>query len=52
MHNLDEDKYGVVAAFSINSDNQETIMNNAIKSISESELFKVAQVVYLVGVTC
>lgn len=50
--NLDDDKFGVIAAFSINSEGFENIMENALKSIRKSDLIKTAQVIYLVGVIC
>lgn len=50
--NLDEEKYGIIAAFSINSDNPERIMDNAIKSVMEIDFLKHASFIYLVGVKC
>ncbi|HCG7440269.1 hypothetical protein HJ144_18710 [Vibrio parahaemolyticus] len=50
--NLDDDKFGAIAAFSINSDDVTKIMNNALDSIRKSELINDAQMIYLVGVKC
>ncbi|WP_426369118.1 hypothetical protein [Pseudocolwellia sp. HL-MZ7] len=52
VYNLDDEKFGVVAAFSINSKNLASIMDNALKNIGSSDLMNNAQVVYLVGVVC
>jgi hypothetical protein len=52
VDNLDDEKFGVVAAFSINSKNLASIMENALKNIRSSDLMNNAQVVYLVGVVC
>ena len=50
--NLDEEKYGIIAAFSVNSDNPETIMDNAIKTVKEIKLSDWVSFIYLVGVKC
>ncbi|MCG3737380.1 hypothetical protein EXA16_13480 [Vibrio cincinnatiensis] len=50
IENLDDDKYGAVAAFSINSKNHSSIMDAAITSVRASGLFDKVQYVYLVGV--
>lgn len=52
IKNLDEEKYGIIAAFSINSDNPEIIMNNAVKTVMEIELLNRVSFIYLVGVKC
>lgn len=52
INNLDDDNFGVIAAFSINSDNHESIMDNALNSICNSSLAKGATAIYLVGVIC
>lgn len=52
INNLDDDNFGVIAAFSINSDNHESIMDNALNSICHSSLSKGATAIYLVGVIC
>lgn len=48
--NLDNDKFGVIAAFSINSSNYELIISNALTSIIEKDLIKKCSFVYLIGV--
>lgn len=48
--NLDNDIFGVVAAFSINSQNYQLIMNNALESIVNKKLTEKCSFVYLVGV--
>lgn len=48
--NLDNDSFGVVAAFSINSDNYDLIMKNALDSIKKKGLLRKCKIVYLVGV--
>lgn len=48
--NLDDDKFGAIAAFSINSEDYGSIMQNAIKSINTSDLLNKVQYAYLVGV--
>ncbi|MDI3359344.1 hypothetical protein QQF21_12170 [Lelliottia sp. V89_10] len=48
--NLDNDNFGIVAAFSINSDNYDLIMKNAFDSINEKGLLNKCKIVYLVGV--
>ncbi|EDE7185588.1 hypothetical protein BXO55_02575 [Salmonella enterica subsp. enterica serovar Enteritidis] len=50
--NLDNDEYGIIAAFSINSPNPERIMDNAINTVRELELSKLVKFIYLVGVKC
>ncbi|KJG07918.1 hypothetical protein UB33_03225 [Photobacterium angustum] len=50
ISNLDDDKYGAIAAFSINSENYNLIMQNAIESINASDLLSKVQYAYLVGV--
>ncbi|QSD24676.1 hypothetical protein H5A38_10445 [Pectobacterium brasiliense] len=50
--NLDKKDFGIVAAFSINSDNCEKILDNAIKTVREMEISKVSKFIYLVGVKC
>lgn len=50
--NLDNEKYGVIAAFSINSDDPKIIMNNAIASVKKIELSSRVKFIYLVGVKC
>lgn len=52
MSRLDDDQFGVIAAFSINSEDHEGIMDNALNSIRNSDLIITAQNVYLVGVIC
>lgn len=52
IKNLDNDEYGIIAAFSINSTDPEKIMNNAIKTVRELELSKLVSCIYLVGVKC
>ncbi|WP_430480723.1 hypothetical protein QUC30_12980 [Aeromonas caviae] len=52
INNLDDDSFGVIAAFSINSDNHESIMDNALNSVCSSSLAKGATAIYLVGVIC
>lgn len=50
--NLDKDQFGVIVAFSINAQNPETVMQNAINSVSKSGLLGKAKAVYVVGVIC
>lgn len=50
VDNLVKKQFGVVAAFSVNSSNINLIMQNAINSITESDLTNSAQTIYLVGV--
>lgn len=50
IENLDDDKFGAIAAFSINSEDRDSIMNNAIESIQESGLFEKVQCAYVIGV--
>lgn len=52
IKNLDDDLYGAIIAFSINSKNVQQIFENAIEKIEEKiELNKVAKI-YMVGVGC
>lgn len=48
--NLDDDKFGVIAAFSINSSNYDLIMKNALTSITQKKLIDKCSFIYLVGV--
>lgn len=48
--NLDDEDFGVIAAFSINSDNPLAILENALKSAEISFLSRNIKYVYLVGV--
>ncbi|NUW63336.1 hypothetical protein HUZ94_07035 [Cronobacter sakazakii] len=50
--NLDKKEFGLIAAFSINSENCERIMDNAIKTVKGLELSKIVKFIYLVGVKC
>lgn len=50
IENLDDDKFGAIAAFSINSENHDSIMDNAIESIQKSGLFEKVQCAYVIGV--
>ncbi|CAK3388177.1 hypothetical protein EDB70_1011035 [Vibrio crassostreae] len=50
IDNLDDDKFGAIAAFSINSKDHASIMNNAIESIQKSGLFEKVQCAYVIGV--
>lgn len=50
--NLDNNDYGLIAAFSINSDNCERIMDNAIKTVRALDILNNVKFVYLVGVKC
>lgn len=52
ISNLDKDEYGIIAAFSINSDNPEKIMDNAVKTVKALNLFQSIKFFYLVGVKC
>lgn len=52
ISNLDNDEYGIIAAFSINSEKPEKIMDNAIKTVKTLELSKSISFIYLVGVKC
>lgn len=48
--NLDDDQFGVIAAFSINSANYDLIMRNALTSITQKKLIEKCSFIYLVGV--
>ncbi|MGF1713115.1 hypothetical protein L4C37_21465 [Vibrio kagoshimensis] len=50
IDNLDDDKFGAIAAFSINSKDHASIMDNAIESIQRSGLFEKVQCAYVIGV--
>jgi len=50
--NLDEEKYGIIASFSINSGNTKKIMDNAIETVKEIKLSNRVSFIYLVGVKC
>ena len=50
IENLDDDKFGAIAAFSINSKDHDSIMDNALDSIQKSGLFKKVQCAYVIGV--
>ncbi|ASD57114.1 hypothetical protein ACJYFV_00380 [Enterobacter asburiae] len=50
--NLDNECFGVVAAFSINSENYDLIIKNALESVKEKNLLSKCSIVYLVGVIC
>ncbi len=50
INNLDEDDFGVIAAFSINSDNPLDILENALKSAQKEFPSRGVKFVYLVGV--
>lgn len=50
IENLNDDKFGAIAAFSINSKDHNSIMDNAIESIQESGLFEKVQCAYVIGV--
>lgn len=50
IDNLDDDKFGAIAAFSINSKDHASIMDNAIESIQKSGLFEKVQCAYVIGV--
>ncbi|MEQ5400444.1 hypothetical protein ABN303_07055 [Providencia rettgeri] len=52
ISNLGRDEFGLIAAFSINSNDCEKIMDNAIKTVKTMELSKRAKHIYLVGVKC
>ncbi|MEQ5168694.1 hypothetical protein ABN211_08160 [Proteus terrae] len=52
ISNLDKDEFGLIAAFSINSNDCEKIMDNAIKTVKEMKLLKRVKHIYLVGVKC
>lgn len=52
IENLAQDKFSIVAAFSINSDNPKLIIENAVKKVSEFNINTSAQNIYLVGVIC
>lgn len=52
IENLAKNKFSIVAAFSIKSDNPKLIIKNAIKKVSEYNLNTSAQNIYLVGVIC
>lgn len=52
IENLDQDKYGVIAAFSITSQELDKIMANALASIAKSDLIGKANKIYVVGVKC
>jgi len=52
IDNLDQNRFSIIAAFSINSNNSKIIVENAIKKISEYNLNTSAQNIYLVGVIC
>lgn len=48
--NLDKESFGVVAAFSINSENYDLIIKNALESVMQKNLLSKCSIVYLVGV--
>lgn len=50
--NLDNESFGVVAAFSINSENYDLIIKNALESVKQKNLLNKCSIVYLVGVIC
>lgn len=50
--NLEKKEFGLIAAFSINSDECGKIMDNAIKTVKGLELSKIVKFIYLVGVKC
>nr|WP_275679593.1 hypothetical protein [Shewanella sp. PS-2] len=50
INNLDDDKFGAIAAFSINSEDYTSIMDNALESIKKSDLLNKVECAYLVGV--
>lgn len=50
IENLDDDKFGAIAAFSINSKDHDSIMDNALESIKKSGLFEKVQCAYVIGV--
>lgn len=50
MNNLDNDDFGVIAAFSINSDNPVSILKNALESAQKECPSRNIKSVYLVGV--
>lgn len=52
IKNLDNDQFGIIAAFSINSMNHQLIMSNALESIKASDLVTHAKTIYLIGVVC
>lgn len=52
IKNLDDDEFGIVAAFSVNAETPLTIFNNALKAAQEIYGDKKIKTVYLVGVSC
>lgn len=52
IDNLAKKKFSIVSAFSINSDNPQLIIENAVKKVLEFNIFTSAQNIYLVGVIC
>lgn len=52
IENLVNKKFSIIAAFSINSDDTEGIIEKAVKKINSSSLNNIAQNIYLVGVIC
>ncbi|WP_444998427.1 hypothetical protein [Aliikangiella sp. IMCC44359] len=51
IQNLDDDKYGVVAAFSLHAVNPLKVLHNALKSAEQKFNLKTIKKVYLIGVT-
>lgn len=53
IENLDNDNFGSIAAFSINSDNPNLILKNAIaKALNKEEIIEISKAIYIVGVIC
>lgn len=52
IKNLDDDAFGVVAAFSINAADKATVLKNAYKTAKEAFSSENIKFVYLIGVTC
>lgn len=51
IKNLDDEKFGVIAAFSINANKPETVINNAIKSAKSLGKDHAIEQIYLIGVS-
>lgn len=52
IENLVNNYYSIVAAFSINSDNHQRIIEHAIERISNLDIYTKARNIYLIGVIC
>lgn len=51
MKNLDEDIFGVIAAFSLNVEKPMTAFKNAVQNVLNLDISKKAKTIYLVGVS-